>query len=41
MLPPTPHSTNTSQAAMREEGFSEVVTVEIDHRHRAVLGLKR
>jgi len=28
------------EASMREEGFREVVTVEIDHRHRAVMGIK-
>lgn len=29
------------EAAMREEGCGEVVTVETDHRHRAVMGLVR
>lgn len=28
------------EAAMRQGGFKEVVTVEIDHRHRAVMGIK-
>ncbi|GAX79902.1 hypothetical protein CEUSTIGMA_g7342.t1 [Chlamydomonas eustigma] len=28
------------EACMREGGFKEVVTVEIDHRHRAVMGIK-
>ncbi len=28
------------QACMRSEGFLEVVTVETDHRHRAVMGIK-
>lgn len=27
------------EAAMREAGFKEVVTVETDHRHRAVMGI--
>lgn len=29
------------EAAMREAGFDEVVTVEIDHRHRAVMGIRQ
>lgn len=28
------------EACMRSEGFLEVVTVETDHRHRAVMGIK-
>ncbi|KAG2497734.1 hypothetical protein HYH03_004469 [Edaphochlamys debaryana] len=28
------------EAAMRKEGFQEVVTVEADHRHRVVMGYK-
>ena len=29
-----------SQDAMRQGGFKEVTTVEIDHRHRAVMGIR-
>jgi len=28
------------QASMRDGGFREVTTVEIDHRHRAVMGIR-
>jgi hypothetical protein len=28
------------EAAMREGGFRDIETVEIDHRHRAVMGIK-